>query len=742
VSPEKAAVRRLHLARPGTLDGVELVPAAVEATAPHEVRIRVLAAGVNFRDVLVTLGMYPGDAPPLGAECSGVVVDVGASVTEFRSGDRVVGFAPGSMASEVSVPAAFVAPLPHALTSEAAAGLPVAFLTAHYGLHELARLQPGERILIHAGTGGVGMAAVQLAKRCGATVFATAGSPEKREWLRAHGVEHVMDSRSLAFVAEIAAATNGEGVDVVLNSLAGEFIRASFQTLGRAGRFLELGKRDILTVADAAALRPDVRYCAYDLGAEAHANPALIRPMLDEILAGLADGSLEPLPVTSFALGDAPDAFRHMAQARHIGKIVLRVAAGEDGLVTPNGTYWVTGGFGALGLETARWLVRSGARSLVLSGRRQPGAEARADIAVLERDGVNVYVAQGDIADGRHVQQVLDHVAAGMPPLRGIVHAAGAVRDAVLMRQRWEDCREVLRGKAHGALLLDEMTRTLPLDFFVLYSAAGALLGAAGQGMYPAANLELDALARTRRARGLPALSVAWGMWADKGMAAAERGHDVWAARGLHTITPDLGFACLERLLRNHATCGVVLPIDWTRFLSRLPDGLDRDFFRGVAPSARDASAAIDSPSGPAFCDRLSAMAAGQRRQAVLAHIGACARQVLGLDEATLVPAREPLKDLGLDSLTAMELRNTLVRSIKSALPATLLFDYPTPDQLAGYLMRALGYERAASEVESDGGRVSTALSDATAVAALSDDDAEAQLLAELERGSAGRSRV
>ena len=707
-APAGNAARRLHLARPGTLDGVELVPAVALALRPTDVRVRVLAAGVNFRDVLVTLGMYPGAAPPLGAECSGVVVDVGAAVTEFRRGDRIVGFAPGSMATELTVPAAFVAPLPSAMRSEIAAGLPVAFLTAHYGLHHLAQLRPGERILIHAAAGGVGIAAVQLAQRCGAEIFATAGSPAKREWLRAHGVQHVMDSRSLAFVDEVAAATHGEGVHVVLNSLAGDFIHASLRTLGRDGRFLELGKRDILTVDEAASLRPDVRYFAYDLGAEAHADPALIRPMLDEILNGIADRSLFPLPVTPFPLSDAADAFRHLAQARHIGKIVLRVAADDEAFVTSAATYWVTGGFGALGLETARWLVRAGARSLVLSGRRPPSPDMVQQISALERESVNVRVWQGDVSDPRHVEQVLEDVAASMPPLRGIVHAAGAVRDAVLVRQQWSDCREVLRGKVRGAFLLHEMTRSLPLDFFVLYSAAGALLGAAGQGVYPAANVELDALARMRHALGLPALSVAWGMWGDKGMAAAERGHDVWAARGLSAIAPELGFACLERLLRERAPYGVVLAVDWARFLARLPEGLDRDFFRGVAPSARPASFANASPSGSPLADRLAVMPAAQRRQTVVAHVGTCVRQVLGLDETTLVPDREPLKDLGLDSLTAMELRNTLVRSMQKALPATLLFDYPTPDQLTGYLMRALGYERAPSEPESDRGRAST----------------------------------
>ena len=319
------------------------------------------------------------------------------------------------------------------------------------------RLRPGQRVLIHAAAGGVGLAAVKLAQRQGAEIFATAGSPEKREFLRTIGITHVMDSRSLAFADQILDVTAGEGVDVVLNSLAGEFIPASLRTLATGGCFLELGKRDIWTPENVAKARPDIRYYAYDLGAEANADRNLLRPMLDEILAAIADGSLRPLPVTVFPLDDVRDAMRYMAQARHIGKIVLRAAADAGSTRSAKSrcidaaTYWITGGLGALGCETARWLVQRGARHLVLSGRRPPGDSAKACIRELEQLGATIRVFQADAADRNRMQFVYDQIQNDMPPLRGVVHAAGALRDAVLTNQRWEDgARDISMGKSRG----------------------------------------------------------------------------------------------------------------------------------------------------------------------------------------------------------------------------------------------------------------------------------------------------
>jgi acyl transferase domain-containing protein/NADPH:quinone reductase-like Zn-dependent oxidoreductase len=725
----------LEVVRAGTIDGVEPRPRARLPLRPDEVRLRVLAAGLNFRDVLLALGMYPGTGVPLGAECAGVVTEAGGEAG-LPVGSRVFGFAPGSLASEVAVPAAFLAPVPAGVTDEEAAGLPVAYLTAWYGLHRLAGLQAGQRVLVHAAAGGVGLAAVQLAQRAGAEVFATAGSPAKRTLLASLGVRHVMDSRSLAFAEEVRAATGGQGVDVVLNSLAGDFIRSSLDALAPGGCFLELGKRDILTPEAAARLRPDVRYRAFDLGAEALADRGLLRPMLDELVAALGRGELRPLPVAVYELGQVREALRFMAQARHVGKLVVRPRPSGP-LVSGGATYWITGGLGGVGLETARWLVRSGARSLVLSGRRPPGPVAAEAVRELERQGATVLVFAADAADRPAMEGILREIRQGLPPLRGIVHAAGAVDDGALLRQSWDRCRAVLRGKAGGAFLLHELTRELPLDFFVLYSAAGVILGAPGQGAYPAANAELDALALARRRLGLPALSVAWGPWADVGMAAdlARRGNDVLAARGLGTIGPELGFARLEQLLREDVPYAAVLPIRWARFLAQLPAGADRGFFGAVGGRTGSASAAPAAAPVAGLVSRLGALPAGQRRAALLAFLSERALQVVGLDAATQVDPTVPLKELGLDSLMSVELRNTLARAIGRSLPATLVFDYPTLEALGTHLAKLLGLDAGPGQQEPVAGPPPGA--DARdEIAQLSDAEAEAALLAELgEKG-------
>jgi NADPH:quinone reductase-like Zn-dependent oxidoreductase/acyl carrier protein len=728
---------RALLARAGTLDGVEVRPVPRDALGSTDLRMRVLAAGVNFRDVLLALGMYPDAVVPLGAECAGVVTEAGAAAGEFRIGQQVFGFAPASLASEVVVPAAFVAPIPPGLEAEDAAAIPVAFLTALYGLDRLAGLRAGERVLIHAAAGGVGLAAVQLAQRRGAEIFATAGSDEKREFLRSLGLTHVLDSRSLAFADQVLSLTDGEGVHVVLNSLAGEFIPASLKALARGGRFVELGKRGILSPEEMRKARPDVTYAAFDLGAEAHADRALLRPMLDELCGALADGSLRPLPVTTYPLSQLQDAFRLMAQARHIGKIVLvppaAAAAGSAG-ITGSGTYWITGGLGALGLETARWLVESGARHLMLTGRQAPSRDARDTIGALEALGAHVTVREADAADEDRMREVLAEIESGMPPLRGVFHAAGVVRDAVLVNQRWDDCAVVLRGKAHGAWVLHELTRHLPLDCFVMYSAAGVLAGAAGQGVYPAANAELDALAHARRRRGLPALSVAWGPWSGGGMATS-MDEAAWRSRGFRMITRRTAFTGLATLLRNGATHAAVMPMDWVRFASQLPAGTDRQFYETLLP---DGKAASQSPAGgpaAALVTRLRAVPSGQRREALIAHLRERTLHVLSLDAGTPIDPSAPLKDVGLDSLMSVELRNALTRSLGRSLPVTLLFDYPTLGGLAEYLARVLELEADAAPRArpADAGDAEAAL-----VATLSEAEAEALLLEELERGTSG----
>ncbi len=724
---------RLQLEKPGAVEGLSWRPGRSGSPAAGEVRLDIVAAGLNFRDVLFALGLYPGGEIALGSECAGVIESVGQGVSAFKPGQCVFGFVPGSLASQAVAPAAFVAPVPSNLTPSQAAAQPAAYLTAMLGLERLAALAPGQRVLIHAGAGGVGMAAMHLARRRGAQIFATAGSPAKRAMLRQMGAVMALDSRSLTFADEIRSATRGEGVDVVLNSLSGEFIPAGLSIVARGGVFLELGKRGIWSAEQVAAARPDVRYRAYDLGAELAADHGLAQEMMADLAARLESGVLQPLPARVFNHGAVQDAFRLMSQGRHTGKLVVSAPpqATAAPLVRSDATYLITGGLGAIGLKTASWLARSGARHIVLTGRRLPDERAKAGIAALEAQGAAVSVFAVNASDPAAMRAVLDEIQAKGPPLRGVIHAAGVVDDGVVMQQSLQRLRAVRDGKAAGARVLHDLTGGLPLDFFILYSTAGLLLGPAGQATYAAANAELDALAHARRSIGLPALSVAWGLWRDGGMAQAGdgRGEKAWAARGLGEVTEAEAFVQLEQLMRSGAVHAAVLPVDWSRFLEGRadPDG----YFKSVArrQGSRPAAAARRTVG------EWRSLPEGQRLAAVQASLRKQAFAVIGLDETCTLPADKPLKEAGLDSLMAVELRNAISRAIGEPLPATLLFDYPTLDRLAFYLLQKLKLQ---IHRKPDPDRPSTGSSAAAAVASLTELEAEAELLAELDGRSGG----
>jgi acyl transferase domain-containing protein/NADPH:quinone reductase-like Zn-dependent oxidoreductase/acyl carrier protein len=657
----------LALAQPrrGVLDELQLRPAERRTPGPREVEVRIRAAGVNFRDVLGALGMYPGDPGPLGSECVGEVVAAGEGVA-LRVGERVMGFAPASLASHAVTSAGWVVPCPPALDDVAAATLPVAFLTAMHALEDLARVESGERVLVHAGAGGVGLAAIQVAQALGAEVYATAGSPAKRAFLAERGVVHVMDSRRLDFAEDLRRRG---GVDVVLNSLSGEFIPRSLAVVRDGGRFIEIGKIGVWDAARARAVAPHVRYEAFDLGQLLTEEPARAQAMLQALAGRVARGELRPLPARSFALGEAAGAFRHLAQARHIGKVVLRPSA-----VRGDGGYLVTGGLGGVGLAVARWLVAEGARRVVLVGRSGPSPEAERVLAEL-RAHAEVSVAQADVADEGALRAAL----AQAEPLRGIVHAAGILEDATLAEQDAGRLARVLAPKVAGAWNLHRLSAERTLDFFVLCSSIAPILGSPGQANYAAANAFLDALAHDRRAHGLPALSVGFGPWAGVGMARAgsEWTHR-FTRRGIEPLPAERCLAVLDALALAPAAHHVVLSARW--------------------PDLREAAAHVPALLGELLSDapgRVDAALLTQLREAppaeqgrlLHAHLQRLAARVMGLDASRHLHGQRPLQELGLDSLMAVELRNALAASLDCALSPTVLFDHPTPDRLVDHLL-------------------------------------------------------
>ncbi|MEV0639959.1 SDR family NAD(P)-dependent oxidoreductase [Streptomyces sp. NPDC050619] len=678
---------RLTAGGDGTLEGLALLPCP-EASAPlahGQVRVAVRAAGLNFRDALNALGMYPGEAVPLGVEGAGVIVETGPGVTALAPGDRVLGLISGGIGPLAVTDERLLAKVPDGWSFAQAASVPAVFLTAYYALTSLAELRPGTSVLVHAGTGGVGTAAVQLARHLGAEVYATA-SPAKWDALRAAGLDdaHIASSRTLEFEEKFRRTSAGRGVDVVLDSLAGTFVDASLRLLAPRGRFLEMGKTDIRDPAAVAADHDGASYQAFDL---VEAGPDTIRAMLTEVLALFARGVLRLPPLTTWDVRHAADAFRFVSQARHIGKVVLTVTPELD----PAGTVLITGGTGALGSAVARRLVeRHGIRHLLLTNRRgatAPGADAL--VSDLTARGAEVTVAACDVSDRTALRRLLDAVPADRP-LTGVVHTAGVLDDGVLAALTPERFDTVLRPKTDGALLLDELTQDADLAAFVLFSSTAAVLGGAGQANYAAANAVLDSLASRRRAAGLSAVSLAWGPWQDSGSMLGGLG-EVDLVRlgrtGLVPLQDEEGLDLFDTALATVEAALIPAGVDTTVLRRTAADEVPY-LLRGLArkPQRRADGAAARPAAAAALQDRLAAASEDERERILLDLVRSHAATVLGHTNLALISPGLAFKELGFDSLTAVELRNRLGGALGTQLSSTLVFDHPTPTTLARHL--------------------------------------------------------
>ncbi|MGW4027078.1 SDR family NAD(P)-dependent oxidoreductase, partial [Streptomyces sp. NPDC005009] len=600
----------LHLARPGDLDSFEFVAQTRRRPGPGEVEVRVDATSVNFINVLQAMGVYQRFS--VGEERSdvcafdgaGVVTSLGDGVREVRVGDRVAAmFVDGAqsavMSSFATVLADCLLPVPDGVRAQDAAGLPCAYLTAWYALRHLARLRPGEKVLIHSASGGTGLAALYLARACGAEVWATAGSKAKRAYLRELGVPHVMDSRTLDFADRVRDLTGGRGVDVVLNSLTGPAQSAGLGLLAHRGRFIELGKRDIYANTRLGLLpfRRNITFAGVDVLMMTQQDPELLSEGYRELTGLLADGTLPLLPVTEHPVSEASSAFHTMASARHTGKLVLTWPSEGTGtlpvrpedvpVVRSDASYLVTGGLGGLGLLVARWLAERGAAAVVLTSRTAPTAATRTALDALTADlGTRVEVVCGDLAEPGVADTLVRAALATGHPLRGVVHAAAVVEDATVTRLSPALLGNVWRPKATGAWLLHHAVAGQELDWWVTFSSAASLLGNPGQGAYAAANAWLDEFTSWRRAQGLPATCVNWGPWAEVGRGAGME------ERGYAMIEPAEGIAALERILSHDRDRTAYTPVDLSRWLESYPATGRTAFFAELTASAADGGSA------------------------------------------------------------------------------------------------------------------------------------------------------
>ncbi|MCO1582771.1 SDR family NAD(P)-dependent oxidoreductase, partial [Crossiella sp. SN42] len=665
----------------GALENLVLRPSEVDTPPPGQVRVAMRAAGLNFRDVLNALDLYPGEAGELGLEGAGVVEAVGEGVTGFAVGDRVAGLFPGSFGTHAVTDARLLTHVPASWSFPTAAAVPVVFLTAYYALVELAALKPGDRVLVHAAAGGVGLAAVQLARHLGAEVFATA-SPAKQQVLRELGIaeDHLASSRDLEFEQAFLATTGGAGMDVVLDSLAGEFVDASLRLLPRGGRFVEMGKTDVRDAEAVAAAHPGVAYRAFELMA---AGPDRLHALFGELGALFDRGALTPVRTTAADLRQAPEAFRFLSRAQQVGKVVLTLPRP----LRPEHTVLITGATGALGARLARHLVEAhGAQDLLLlsrSGPAAPGAEEL--LAGLRAAGARVRLLACDTADRAALAEVL----AGLDrPLTAVVHAAGALDDAVLGSLTPDRLAAVLRPKVDAAWHLHELTQGHDLAAFVLFSSAAGLTGTPGQGTYAAANAFLDALAAARQAAGLPALSLAWGLWASRsGLTGELTEADLARLRrsGVLPLSDEDGLALFDQALARPDALAAPVRLDLAALRERLAAEDLPPLFRGLvrAPVATERA-------GGSWTDRLRRTPQAEQRDLVAELVRAELATVLGRTGTEGLTEAQPFKELGLDSLTAVQLRNRLRTITGLSLPATVVFDFPTVGALAGHLLGEL----------------------------------------------------
>jgi acyl transferase domain-containing protein/NADPH:quinone reductase-like Zn-dependent oxidoreductase/acyl carrier protein len=690
LTPPDGGAWKLGIPEPGSVENVTMMPVPDPGLplGSGQVRVAMRAASLNFRDVLIALGMYPGEAP-IGSEGAGVVTEVAPDVTGLAPGDAVMGLFPAGVGPDARTDQRLLVPVPKGWSFAEAATAPVVFATAYYGMTRLAGIRPGQSMLVHAATGGTGMAALQLAKRLGVEVYATA-SPPKWDTLRALGIDedHIASSRTADFEEQFRRVSGGRGVDMVLNSLAGPLTDASLRLLAPGGTFVELGKTDVRAPEG-------VRYKVLDFEA-ADAGPDLVQQLLHELAALFEAGELRSLPVTAFDVRHARQALRYLSQARHTGKLALMFPR----LLDPEGTVLITGGTGALGALAARHLITAhGARHLLLASRSGPDAPGAAELRdELAELGATVTTASCDVTDPVQIDGLLAAIPPGRP-LTAVIHAAGVIDDATLPALTRERLAGVLRPKVDAAWHLHLATEHLDLAAFVLYSSVAGVLGSPGQASYAAANVFLDALAAERHRRGIPALSLDWGYWAQaSGITGGVTDTDLarMARSGSVPLTTDHALSLLDSALEAGYPCLIAAGMNSASLRDQASAGTLPPVFSGLVrvrtPAAAPVTAAGPvSDGGAGLRERLAALPSDDERRAVLLGVVAeHAATALGYTSADSLDTDLPFTNLGFDSLSAVELRNRLAAATGLRLPATLMFDLGTPDALAEHLRAEL----------------------------------------------------
>lgn len=731
---------RLEVGREGILNSLQLRKCQRRKPGPGELEIEIHAAGVGMRDVLnitqrdpdLTLeNSFFGEC--MGREISGVVTQTGPGVNTPSVGDSILAILPDGFRSHITLPlnTLWIMPRPKRIGDAESGGVPIAFLAANFGLHRAA-LNAGEKVLIHSAHTGIGLASIQVAQWRGAQLFVTSDTHEKRDYLRSLGIQHVLDARFPTFVDAIMKATDDRGVDVIVNTLEDESSQHSIMALAPFGRFVQMAQHNPHKKESWSlnSMGRNITFMSVDLD-HLLKRRETISYLLEDISEQFKTETFKPVRTHVFPADRATEAFQHV-QNHGLGKAVIDMRGTapmqllpeqkEPNLFRAEGSYLITGGFGSFGLELAHWMGGQGVKQLVLTGRKgNVTPESKQMVAKLESKGIRVMSVSMDVSNPSEVKKLIDNIQKTMPPLMGVIHLAAVLDDALIMDLNPQRVTNVMKPKVLGAWNLHQETKHLKLDYFVLFSSVSSLIGNAGQGNYVAANTYLDTLAHQRRSQGLPAISINWGALGEVGMAIKDKEVEQRLKRGgIHTINTSQAMLAFGRILTwNPPQLGVV-HMDWEAFSNTNALSARMPRYSHLITSQKED---LNANKKPKTVHQWELAPVNLRRSKVIDHIRMLTAKVLGIPNMDRVLPHVQLFDLGIDSLTAVELKNNLEADIGLSLGSSLVFNYPTIDTLADYLIATLFNDTISEpkiEEKDDG------------LQELSDEEAELLLLEEL----------
>jgi phthiocerol/phenolphthiocerol synthesis type-I polyketide synthase C len=668
-----------------------------------EVLVEVQSIGVNFMSLLSILGICPGKENgfgTLGIECVGIAKEVGNNIKHIKENDVVYGMAYHTLASHTIVNGNALCVAPNQFSVDELATIPAVFITVYYSLVELARIKKGDKVLIHAATGGVGLAAIQICKLYECEIFTTAGNDEKRSYLQNLGIDNIYDSRSINFYEEILEDTNGKGIDVVLNSLTGEAMYKSLELLASFGRFIEIGKKDIFDNSKIGlqVFQKSLSYFMVDAEKMLFEKPEILGELLQDISLLLTEGKLQALPYSVFNANEAKEAFRKINTSKHIGKIVInlqdksniRVEEEAHFSLVENASYLITGAFGGLGLAYTKLLLENGAKNLILIGRNQPQPSIQKNIEDwIEIYDANIQIHQADVTQEQDLKNIIS-IIPSEKKLKGIFHLAGLLDDATIANLTKEKYFNVYNPKVLGAIHLHQLTQKLDLDYFVLFSSSAVLFASPGQAAYVASNAYLDALAYYRKQTHLPAMSLQWSTISDVGLAAQQENRaERLEEEGIKPLTSIESLSYFKQIIStNYSNIGI-FNFDIQKWKNHYPSAKNNVYFSLLATDNKETS----FNQSVSFVESLKNI---QDIQVVENNIEEKLKETISKVTKIAIDkinTQSTFKSLGIDSLMSIQLKNQLEKIFEINLSVTAFWTYATIKAYSKFLVDKLNLQ-------------------------------------------------